>query len=169
VYADPAAVNRFWRILVWISGAFARFAGRFTGKTTPVHLFWHSFDLALTRFSGRAAPLVGGNVVGREAYTHEVISFGFWAGDANVRDPAFYAYAYPEPEGLRQQRLEPGGALWVERGNGSLALFPYEAARMSADPDTALLAFLESAYQAGATLAGWDIEALRHPEYDGGK
>ncbi len=165
VYADPAAVHRFWQILVWASGVFSRFAGRFTGKTTPVHLFWHSFDLALTRFSGRAAPLAEGNAVGREAYTHEVISFGFWAGDANVRDPAFYSYAYPEPDGLRRQRLEPGGALWVERGHGSLALFPYEAARMSADPDAALLAFLESAYRAGATLSHWDVEALRHPAY----
>lgn len=167
VYADPAAVHRFWRILVWIAGVFARFAGRFRGKTTPVHLFWHSFDLALTRFSGRAAPLRNGNAVGREAYSHEVLSFGFWAGDANVRDPAFYAYAYPEPDGLRQQRLEPGGAVWVESGNGSMALLPYEAVRLSADPDTALLAFLESAYLAGATLAHWDIEGLRHPRYGG--
>lgn len=103
--------------------------------------------------------------VARDAYSHEVISFGFWAGDDAMREPAFYSYTYPEPDGLREQNLEPGEARWVEQEGGSLAVYPYDAMRASADPDAALLAFLESAYQAGATQAGWDVESFRTP-YD---
>lgn len=163
---DPEYVRRFWRILVWVYGVLSRFMSRFVGKTTPVHVFWHSFDIALTRFSGRRAPtLEGASAVGREAYTHEVISFGFWAGDQNVPEPTFYSYTYPEPEGLRDQVLEPQGAFWVEKDGGSLALYRYEDAQIAADPDEALLAFLESAYQAGGRLANWDLAGLRHPRW----
>jgi hypothetical protein len=162
---DPKYVQRFWEILVWTSGVLSRFAGRFVGKTSPVHLFWHSFDLAVTRFSGRPAPIEGGNQVGREAYSHEAVSFGFWAGDETVREPMFYSYTYPEPPGLREQPLEPSSATWAERASGSLALYPYDAARAAPDPRAALLAFLESAYRAGGRLAGWDLEALRHPRW----
>ena len=149
-------VRRFWEILVWVDTVFWEFGGGFVGKTTPIHLFWHSFDLVITRFSGRTAPPIeGANRVAREAYSHEVISFGFWAGDANVREPAFYAYAWPEPAGLRDMPL-PAPARWVEQRGSSMALLSYEAVRASQDPRACLLGFLESAYQAGATLAGWD-------------
>ena len=162
---DAEYVRRYWEILSWIEGVFWEFNGRFVGKTTPVHLFWHSFDLATTRFSGRPAPpMEGANHVTREAYSHEVVSFGFWAGDPNTREPAFYSYVWPEPEGLRETPLQPDGARWIEQRGGSLALYPYETLRSADDPRKALLDFLESSYIAGATLAGWDIEGLRHVE-----
>ena len=153
---DPAAVERYWRALDWTDWVFEEFSGWFCGKTSPVHLFWHSFDLAVTRFSGRRAPaLPDADRVTQEAYTHEVISFGFWPGDANVREASYYSYTAPEPAGLREQPLVEG-ATWVEQGAGSLALLPYEAVRTSADPRRALLAFLQSGYEAGARTAGWD-------------
>lgn len=158
---DAASVDRWWRILVWTAGVFEEFAGRFVGKTSPTHLFWHSFDLALTRFSGRRAPdQPEADPVTREAYSHEVISFGFWAGDPRVRAPAFYAYAAPEPEGLRSTPLRPEAAAWSESGGGSLALLLYEDLRVLDEPRDALLAFLQSAYEAGAAAASWDRAAL---------
>jgi Family of unknown function (DUF5996) len=158
---DPDAVERFWQILDWTDGVFEEFAGWSCAKTSPVHLFWHSFDLAVTRFGGsRAAPLPDADPVTREAYTHEVISFGFWAGDQNVREPTFYSYTAPEPPGLREQPLRPEGAVWVDQGNGSLAQLPYDRVRTAADPRRELLAFLESAYRAGARTAGWDAADL---------
>ncbi len=158
---DPDAVERFWRILDWTDGVFETFAGWYCGKTSPVHLFWHSLDLAVTRFHGGRAPDTDAlDPVGREAYSHNVVSFGFWAGDRTVREPMFYAYAAPEPAGLRAQALRPDEAQWVERAGGSLALLPYEAVRAAGDPRRTLLAFLESAYQAGAGLGGWDRRDL---------
>jgi hypothetical protein len=158
---DADAVERFWRILAWTDGVFEEFAGWYCGKTSPVHLFWHSFDLALTRFGGkRAAALPGVDEVTREAYSHEVVSFGFWAGDEEVREPSYYAYAAPEPAGLRETTLRPEAARWSERGSGSLALLPYEAVRTADEPKAALLAFLESAYAAGADALGWDRAEL---------
>jgi hypothetical protein len=158
---DADAVERFWRVLEWTDSVLEEFAGWFCGKTSPVHLFWHSLDLALTRFGGRRAPpLPGSDPVNREAYSHEVVSFGFWAGDRSVREPRYYSYTAPEPPGLRAQPLSPGDARWADSGGGSMALLPYEAVRTSGDPRTALLAFLESAYEAGATLAGWDRAEL---------
>jgi hypothetical protein len=154
---DPGAVERFWRILDWSDWVFEEFAGWYCGKTSPVHLFWHGLDLAVTRFSGRRAPaLPDADAVTREAYTHEVISFGFWPGDDNVRESTYYSYTAPEPDGLREQPLRPDGAFWADQGAGSLARLPYEAVRPAADPRAALLAFLESAYEAGAAAAGWD-------------
>jgi len=132
------------------------FAGWICGKTSPVHLFWHSFDLAVTRFGGRRAPTLPADPVNREAYSHELVSFGFWAGDQNVREPSYYSYTSPEPDGLRQQSLRPEEASWAEQGSSSLALLPYEAVRTASDPRATLLAFLESAYEAGAGAAGWD-------------
>jgi hypothetical protein len=155
---DRDAVERFWRMLDWSDSVFDEFSGWFTGKTSPVHLFWHSFDLAVTRFSGRPAPAFDADVVTQEAYSQEVISFGFWAGDDNLGDAAYYSYTAPEPAGLREQPL--AGGSWIESGTGSLAILPYEAVRTSGDPRTVLLAFLQSAYEAGAQLAGWDIEGL---------
>jgi Family of unknown function (DUF5996) len=157
---DRGAVERFWRILDWTDAVFEEFAGWYCGKTSPVHLFWHSFDLALARFGGARAPALPDiDPVNHEAYSHELIAFGFWAGDLNVREPTYYSYTAPEPAGLREQSL-PGGARWTELGGNSLAMLPYEAVRTAHDPRAALLAFLESAYQAGATLAGWDRAEL---------
>jgi Family of unknown function (DUF5996) len=157
---DREAVERFWRILDWTDGVFEEFAGWFCGKTSPVHVFWHSFDIAVTRFSGKRTPEPPADLVNREAYSHEVISFGFWAGDQNVREPSYYSYTSPEPEGLRQQPLHPKEAVWADQGSSSLALLPYEAVRTASDPRSTLLAFLESAYRAGAELAGWDRAEL---------
>jgi hypothetical protein len=130
------------------------FSGWFNGKTSPVHLFWHSFDLAVTRFSGRPGLSIEGDPVEREAYSHEVISFGFWPGDDNLGDAAYYSYTSPEPEGLRDERLATGD--WVPFGSGSLAILHYDDVRSARDPRTTLLAFCQSAYEAGARLAGWD-------------
>ena len=158
---DRDAVERFWRVLDWSAAVLEEFAGWFCGKQSPVHLFWHSFDLALTRFSGRPAPpLADADPVTREAYGEEVVSFGFWAGDRNVREPSYYSYTAPEPAGLRDAVLSPAQATWIEQGTGSLALLRYEDVRASADPRGTLLDFLESAYRAGAGAAGWDAAAL---------
>ena len=148
------AIERFGRILDWSDGVFEEFSGWFSGKTSPVHLFWHSFDLAVTRFSGRPAPPIKADVVTQEAYSEEVISFGFWAGDDNVPDAAYYSYTSPEPDGLRDQPLPVGD--WVASGSGSLAILPYDLVRTARDPHGTLLAFLQGAYEAGARLAGWD-------------
>ncbi len=156
---DRDAVERFWRILDWSDEVFEEFSGWYCGKTSPVHLFWHSFDLAVTRFGGARAPVLpDADPVTREAYSHELVSFGFWAGDQNVREPTYYAYAAPEPAGVREQPLRPEEAFWADQGGGSLARLPYEAVRTAADPRATLLAFLESAYQAGA--AAWDRDDL---------
>jgi hypothetical protein len=158
---DREAVERFWRILDWTDGVFEEFAGWYCGKQSPVHVFWHSFDLALSRFGGRRAPAQpDADAVTREAYSHEVVSFGFWAGDKRLREPTYYSYTAPEPAGLRERPLRPQQARWTAYGAGSLAVLPYEAVRNASDPRTALLAFLESAYQAGAGLAGWDRSGL---------
>jgi hypothetical protein len=160
---DSEAVERFWQALRWIDWTLQEFAGWFCGKTSPVHLFWHGFDLAVTRFSGARAPKnPTADPVTREAYSHEVISFGFWPGDRKVRMPAFYSYTAPEPAGLAEQPLRPEGASWEQAsGSSHLALLAYDDVRTSPDPRATLLDFLESAYQAGATLAGWDRDALR--------
>lgn len=158
---DRQAVERYWRALLWIADVFEEFAGWYCGKTSPVHLFWHSFDLAVTRFSGRRAPeRPDADGVTREAYTHEVISFGFWAGDAQLRAPAFYSYTAPEPAGLAERPLHPAGSSWTPANGSHLALLPYEDVRTAESPREALLDFLESAYQAGAVAAGWDRREL---------
>jgi Family of unknown function (DUF5996) len=160
---DREAVERFWQALRWIDWTLQEFAGWFCGKTSPVHLFWHGLDLAVTRFSGERAPeLPNADRVTQEAYSHEVISFGFWPGDRKVREPAFYSYTAPEPPGLADQPLRPEAASWQQPfGSSHLALLPYQEVRNSPDPREALLEFLESAYEAGARLAGWDRDALR--------
>jgi hypothetical protein len=159
---DPDAVERFWQVLDWSAAVLEEFAGWFCGKQSPVHLFWHSFDLALTRFSGRGAPAIpDADPVTQEAYGAEVVSFGFWAGDVNVREPTYYSYTAPDPADLRDRPLAPAGqARWTEQGTGSLAILPYEAVRTAADPKATLLEFLESAYEAGADAAGWNLDEL---------
>lgn len=160
---DTDAVHRYWQAVSAIATIMEVFRGRFDGKSTPVHLYWHSFDLALTRFSGRRAPLENARTHSdREAYSHEVISFGFWPGDDNAPMPSFYSYTYPEPKGLAETALEPEGAAWIDSNGSALAVYSYDALRAEADPAKALLGFMESAYQAGARLADWDIKALTH-------
>jgi hypothetical protein len=158
---DRDAVERFWRILDWTDAVLEEFAGWYCGKTSPVHLFWHGLDLALTRFGGKRAPTRPDlDAVNREAYSHEVVSFGFWAGDENLREPMYYSYTAPEPAGLRARALRPGDARWIEYGGGSLGVLAYEAVRTADSPRSAVLAFLQSAYEAGAELAGWDRSEL---------
>lgn len=157
---DREYVRRYCRVLVQVDQVFKQFSGRFLGKTSPVHLFWHSFDLAVTRFSDRRVEQPEDvDPVTREAYSHEVISFGFWPGDRNVREPTFYSYTAPEPTGLTNEPLRPKAAHWTPEGG--TALLPYEAVRNGESPEETLLDFLESAYQAGAKTAGWDIENLQ--------
>jgi hypothetical protein len=155
---DRAAIERFGRALDWSDAVFEEFSGWFTGKTSPVHLFWHSLDLAVSRFSGRPGAPLDADPVTQEAYSQELISFGFWAGDDTFGDAAYYSYTAPEPEGLRDQPLPVGE--WIEYGTGSLAVLPYETVRGAHDARTTLLAFCQAAYEAGARLAGWDIESF---------
>ncbi|HEV2761082.1 MAG TPA: DUF5996 family protein, partial [Acidimicrobiales bacterium] len=159
---DWDAAGRFLSVLQWSADVFDEFAGWFSGKTSPVHVFWHSFDLAFARFSGRRAPAMpGADPVTAEAYSHEVVAFGFWPGDRVNQFPAFYSYTSPEPPGLRDRPLRPAAAGWIEQRGGSLAVLPYDAVRGSSDPRAELLEFLQSAYEAGAALAGWDLVATR--------
>lgn len=157
---DADAVTRFHRALVTVSRIFQAFRTGFRGKVSPVHLFWGSFDLAVTRFSGRRAPLHPGGIpnlpdeVTQEAYSHEVSSAGFWPGGGPVEDAAFYAYAYPAPEGFSDATVRPDQAYFDETF-GEFIL-PYEHVRTSADPESTLLTFLESTYEAAATLGDWD-------------
>ena len=160
---DKEYVERFHRTLVKVDHILNEFRGRFYGKSTPVHMFWHSFDLALTRFSGkRAVPREGAGMVEREAYSHEVISFGFWFGDDRVPAPAFYSYTAPEPAGLAGKPLSPESAKWTESNGAHLALLMYEDVRTSENPRETVLDFLESAYRAGAEKAGWATDELAH-------
>ncbi len=160
-----AYIHRFWDIMRWVDGVLKEFSGRFYGKTCPVHLYWHHLDLTVTRFSGAAAPPLDpdARLSDKDAYSHEVISFGFWAGDEDVRQPAFYSYTYPSPEGLEEEKLLPAEARWIESNGSPMAFLDYEDLRKSSDPRSRLLDFLESAYRAGARRAGWDIEAFRTP------
>lgn len=154
---DKEYVERFHKTLVTVDGLLNEFRGRFLGKSTPVHMFWHSFDLALTRFSGkRAVVRDGAGLVEREAYSHEVISFGFWFGDDRVPAPAFYSYAAPEPAGLADEPLSPSAASWQESNGAHLALLMYEDVRTKDNPGEVVLDFLESTYQAGAKRGDWD-------------
>ena len=157
---DPAAVHTVWRALVQADRVFRHFRSGFLGKASPVHLFWGAFDLAVTRFSGRPAPLHKGGIPGlpdavtREAYSHEVSSAGFWPGSDAYPQAAFYSYAYPAPAGFDAAPVEPAGAVWsTEMGEW---LLPYEAVRSADDPDAALMRFLQTTYRAAADLGRWD-------------
>ncbi|WRZ91789.1 DUF5996 family protein [Streptomyces sp. NBC_01007] len=161
---DPVAANRYWRVLSQVASVLEEFATGFSGKASPVHHFWHTFDIAHSRFSGRRVDQPEQvDPVTREAYSSEVISFGFWFGDDTFAEPAFYSYTAPEPAGLAEAPLNPASAQWVAKGDSHLAVLRYDAARAEADPHAAVLAFYESAYQAGAKRAGWDIAALACP------
>ena len=156
---DPDAAHRFWRVLVRADQIFQQFSSRFVGKISPVHFFWGSFDLAVTRFSGRPAPArAGADSITREAYSHEVISAGFWPGNGGFGDAAFYCYAAPSPAGFDAAKVQPASAGY----NSALGEFilTYDDLRKEADADGALLDFLQSTYEAAANLAGWDRAAL---------
>jgi len=164
---DAEAVTRYFHALVAADLVFKRFRTGFLGKNSPVHLFWGSFDLAVTRFSGRVAPRHPGGVpalpdaVTREAYSHEVSSAGFWPGGNGVDFPAFYSYAYPKPDGFEAARPSPGAA-YFDKKSGEF-LLPYDAVRRSSDPEATLMDFLESTYRIAADLGGWDRAALECP------
>ncbi len=162
---DREAVERLHRILVSVDRVFRRHRGGFVGKSSPVHLFWGAFDLAVTRFSGELNPQPPKDVVMGEAYSHAVISHGFWPGGdwpmgGRVPEPVFYGYAAPEPEGFRDAAVAPGSARYDQK-LGEFVL-PYEAVRTAADPDTTLLQFMESTYRAAATAAKWPTTDLEH-------
>lgn len=161
---DPEYATRFWRVLMESDEVLKEFAGRFQGKQSPVHFFWGSFDLAQSRFSGRRAPeRPGVDRITREAYSHEVASFGFWPGRAGVSDAVFYAYAAPEPPGFRETRVRPAAAFYHPQL--SEFLLPYESVRQSRSPRETLLDFCQSTYDAAATLGGWDRASLdREPK-----
>lgn len=165
---DPDFVRRFWKALLQADRVLKQFRTGFIGKCSPVHFFWGSFDLAVTRFSGRRAPPHSGGVPGlpdavvREAYSHEVSSAGFWPGGGGIDYPAFYSYAYPEPEGFRASNVEPGEGFFSKELNEFL--LPYDAIRSAPDPDVALLAFLQTTYEAAAKNGNWDRSALERPQ-----
>lgn len=161
---DADYANRVWRVLLQSERVFREFRSHFAGKVSPIHFFWGSFDLAVTRFSGRTAPEHPGGVpnlpddVAKEAYSHEVSSAGFWPG-AGLGYPAFYSYAYPAPNGFGQAPVQPKSAFFHE-GLGEF-LLPLDAVRESEDPDRTLMEFLQSTYSAAATLANWEQDALK--------
>jgi hypothetical protein len=156
---DPAVVERFWRILLSVDAVFSEFRSGFIGKCSPVHFFWGSFDLAVTRFSGRRAPeRPGADAMTREAYSHEVSSVGFWPGSGDVKDAAFYSYTVPEPQGFKDAPVRPNAAHYQEQLGEFLLM--YEDVRKAESPTTALLEFCQSTYEAGARLGHWDRDAL---------
>jgi hypothetical protein len=156
---DAEAAVRFWKAMLAVDTVFKEFRGRFIGKDSPVHFFWGSFDLAVTRFSGRPAPpRDGADAITREAYSHEVISAGFWPGSGEIKDAAFYAYAAPEPEGLGKRRVSPASSFYHPQMREFILM--YDEVRKAASPRDALLEFLQSTYDAAADLARWDRGAL---------
>ncbi|HLS29629.1 MAG TPA: DUF5996 family protein [Flavobacteriaceae bacterium] len=165
---NKAYTKDLWRTMVWVSNVFKEFSGRFYGKTCPVHVYWHSFDLAVTRFSGNEAPPMDkdARISDKDAYSHECISFGFWAGDENVPEPAFYSYTFPSPEGLEEEAIQPASAEWIDSNGSPMALLKYRDLLKTTNPRKKLLDFLESTYQAGAKKANWDIEKFTVPNLD---
>ncbi|MGH6608822.1 MAG: DUF5996 family protein [Burkholderiaceae bacterium] len=161
---DADAVTRFFHAIVLIDRVLKRFRTSYLGKVSPVHLFWGSFDMAVTRFSGRRAPLHPGGIpalpddVTREAYSHEVSSAGFWPGGGAIDFPAFYSYVYPAPHGFSDAQVAPSEAYYEKKL--SEFVLPYDAVRRSSDPDSTLMAFLDSTYRAAADLGGWNRDEL---------
>jgi len=156
---DAEYANRFWRMLVQADRVFKQFRARFIGKCSPVHFFWGSFDLAVTRFSGRPAPeRSGADAITREAYSHEVISHGLWPGGGAVGAPMFYSYTAPAPAGLEKASIGPSAGFYSTEM--SEFLLPYDEVRKADAPDEMLLEFMQSTYEAGANLANWDRAAL---------
>jgi hypothetical protein len=153
---DGDAVHRFWKALTFVDRAFERSGDSFLGKVSPIHFFWHSFDLAVTRFSGKLVPVAPeADPVTREAYNREVISAGFWPGDSQTPEACFYAYAAPEPQGLAEEPLAPETAWWQDLGGSHMALLRYEDVRKAPDPEAAVMEFVQSTYEAGAKRGAW--------------
>jgi hypothetical protein len=161
---DPAYAQRFWRVLLAVDRVLNEFRARFIGKCSPVHFFWGSFDLTVSRFSGRRAPeRPGADAMTREAYSHEVSSVGFWPGSGNILGPAFYSYIAPAPAGFKESQVRPGSAFFDSQFGEFILM--YEDVRNSSSPRAALLDFCQSTYEAGANLGNWDRKALeRQPE-----
>jgi len=156
---DPEAAHNFWRILVWVDSVFKEFRADFLGKVSPVHFFWGSFDLAVTRFSGRRAPpRPDADSITREAYSHEVSSAGFWPGGGDLKGPSFYSYAAPEPPGFAEQSVRPASAFYHPVMKEFL--LPYDDVRGADSPKASLMDFLQTTYDAAADLAKWDRKAL---------
>lgn len=156
---DAEYVNRLRQILIWTDNVFKTFRSRFIGKTSPSHFFWGSFDLAVTRFNGERAPeRVGADYITREAYSHSVISHGFWCGGGPVQEPAFYAYSTPEPEGFSEAKILPAEGYYHQ--DMKEFILPYEAVRQSESPEKALMDFMQTTYEAGADLGNWNRAEL---------
>jgi uncharacterized protein DUF5996 len=156
---DAEAMHKFWRILVWVDEVLKEFRTGFLGKVSPVHFFWGSFDMAVTRFSGRRAPeRPGADSITREAYSHEVSSAGFWPGGGDIAGPAFYSYAAPEPPGFAERKVRPPAAFYHPQMKEFLLM--YDDVRTASDPKTTLIEFLHSTYDAAADLGNWDRKAL---------
>src|SRR5690606_9455694 len=165
---DWEYIENFWKIMQWNNSILQEFSGRFYGKSCPVHIYWHHLDLVVTRFSGKKLPPMDdkARVLEKDSYSHEQISFGFWAGDKNVQEPMYYSYTYPAPKGIDQETLQPEGAKWQDSNGSPMTLLSYEAVKNSNNPRKAVLDFLESAYQAGAKRADWNIQELTVPDLD---
>jgi hypothetical protein len=162
---DPAAVEKWWRILLSADSVFQQFRSGFIGKCSPVHFFWGSFDLAVTRFSGRRAPeRPGADAITREAYSHEVSSIGFWPGSGDIKEAAFYSYAAPEPAGFKEASVRPAGAFYHKQVSEFLLM--YEDVRTANSPSEALLDFCQSTYEAAANLGKWERKELER-EFSG--
>ena len=156
---DPEAAHKFWRILVWVDQVLKEFRTGFIGKVSPVHFFWGSFDLAVTRFSGRRAPeRPGADSITREAYSHEVSSAGFWPGGGDIKGPAFYSYAAPEPPGFASYTIRPKAAFYHPQLKEYLLM--YDDVRTAGNPKAALMEFLQTTYDAAANLGNWDRHTL---------
>jgi len=158
---DKEYVMRWWRILALTTGILTKFRARFIGKASPVHFFWGTFDLATNRYSGRRAPPVEGNLIEREAYSHETSAVGWWPGDARLETPAFFSYFAPEPAGFRDAKISTPGAYYHPTLKGFY--LPYEDLRAAADPEAMLLEFCQQTYAAGADLAQWNHAELERP------
>jgi len=164
---QPEWANKFFQVLVFANNAFTQFNNRFSGKVSPVQLFWHHLDLAVARFSGKRGPVMPdeAKLADKLAYSHEVFSAGFWSGDQNVRGAAFYAYMYPAPKGMGEGKLKPDLAYWQNPEESPMAMLMYDDLLKSDDPYNAVLDFLQSSFEAGCDLAGWSNDLLADPVF----
>jgi hypothetical protein len=159
---DQEYVHRFWQVMRWTDQVFQEFAGKAYCKTSPVNIYWHHLDIAVARFNGERGPdMPDAGKADQEAYSHELISFGFWAGDEQMREPAFYSYTYPSPDGIDSQPLNPSSAEWIDSNGSPMALLKYHDLLDHKEFKSTLLAFMQSAYDAGAKLANWDVEECK--------
>lgn len=165
---DKDYVTALWKTFIWVDSVFKEFSGRSYSKTCPVHLYWHSMDLTVTRFSGKKAPPMPAEarLSDKDAYSHEVISFGFWPGDENTPKPAFYSYTFPSPKDLEKESIMPKSAEWTMANGSPMAILKYSDLINEENPREALLDFMETTYQAGSRLANWDVEFYKVPDLE---